>query len=117
MSGFPQTSCDQLPMPCLSGEATMGHMSASTYAVSWLTPAGKPCAGRLGLDRRALTLTGASRGSPVRQVIAFDEIEDVQVDSGRLRLKKRDGCSVAIGSLDAPGALRELAERLVRARG
>jgi hypothetical protein len=85
----------------------------STYAVSWLTSSGTPCAGRLGLDSHGLTLTGATRGSPVRQVIAFDEIEDVQVDSGRLRLRKRDGRSLAIGSLDAPGALRELAERLV----
>lgn len=89
----------------------------STYAVSWLTPAGKPCAGRVGLDCRCLTLVGVSRGSPVRQDIAFDEIEDVQVHSGRLRLQRRDGNALAIGNLDAPGALRELAERLVRRLG
>jgi hypothetical protein len=90
-------------------------MSASTYAVSWLTPAGKPCAGRLGLDCFGLTLTGATKGCPVRQAIAFDEIEDVQVEGGHLQLKNRDGRSLTIGSLDAPGALRELAERLARA--
>lgn len=89
----------------------------STYAVSWLTAAGSPCSGRLGLDPHGLTLTGASKGNPVRQEIGFEEIEDVQVNSGRLRLKRRDGRSLAIGSLDAPGALRELAELLARAVG
>jgi hypothetical protein len=88
-------------------------MSASTYAVSWLSTAG-PCAGRLGLDRHGLTLTGASRGRPVKQEIGFDEIDGVDVEAGRLQVRKRDGRSLAIGSLDAPGALRELAERLAR---
>jgi hypothetical protein len=92
-----------------------GRMSASTYAVSWLSAAGAPCAGRLGLDGHGLTLTGASKGHPVRQQIAFDEIDDVEVGAGTLQVRKRDGRLLSIGSLDAPGALRELAERLVQA--
>jgi len=90
-------------------------MSASTYAVSWMTARGAPCAGRLGLDRHGLTLNGASKGSPVTQEIGFDEIEDVRVDAGRLQVTRHDGRSLTIGSLDAPGALWELAERLARA--
>jgi hypothetical protein len=92
-------------------------MSAATNAVSWLTPAGDRCAGRLGVDGRGLTLLGASCGCPVKQEIPFDQIEDVHVEAGRLQVMQRDGDSLAIGSLDAPGALRELAERLARAAG
>ena len=90
-------------------------MSASTYAVSWMTACGAPCAGRLGLDSHGLTLSGASKGSPVMQEIGFDEIEDVQVEAGHLQVTRHDGRSLTIGSLDAPGALRELAERLASA--
>jgi len=62
-----------------------------------------------------MTLTGASRGHPVNQEIAFDEIASVEIAAGTLQVRKRDGRSLSIGSLDAPGALRELAERLVHA--
>jgi len=84
-----------------------------TYAVSWSTPAGAPCVGCLGLGARVLSLTGISKGKPVEQKIAFDEIDDVRLESGLLQVTERDGRLLAIRSLDAPGALRELAERLV----
>jgi hypothetical protein len=41
----------------------------------------------------------------------------VSVESGRLRLMRRDAPALWIGSLDAPGALRELAERIAAAIG
>jgi hypothetical protein len=86
-------------------------MFGSTYAVSWRSN-GSHCAGRLDVGERAVLLTGAANGCRVREAIAFREIARVQVERGRMHLVRRDGRSLSISSLDAPGALRELAERL-----
>jgi len=51
----------------------------------------------------------------VNQEIAFEEIAGVEVSGGKMQVRKRDGRALSIGSLDAPGALRELADRLVGA--
>jgi hypothetical protein len=87
-------------------------MFGSTYAVSWCGANGARCAGRLDIDDRALRLTGASNGCEVREAIPFREIDNVRLEDGRLRIIRRKGRSFSIGSLDAPGVLHELAERL-----
>ena len=88
-------------------------MFGATYAVSWKGEGGKRCAGRLDMDERALTLTGAANGCQMEEAIPFEEIDDVRIKAGRLEIRRRNGRSVEIGSLDAPGALRELVDRLV----
>jgi len=51
----------------------------------------------------------------VSQEIAFEDIAAVEISGGKMQVSERDGRALSIGSLDAPGALRELAERLVGA--
>ena len=46
------------------------------------------------------------------EAIPVREIHRVQIEGGHLRVTSHGGRTLAIGSLDAPGALRELAERL-----
>jgi hypothetical protein len=87
-------------------------MFGSTYAVSWKGTGGRRCAGRLDMDGRALLLTGASDGCHVEEAIPFREIDGVRIEAGCLQVRRRNGRSLSIASLDAPGALRELAERL-----
>jgi len=87
-------------------------MFGSTYAVSWSGTNGCRCAGRLEIEGHALILTGASNGCHVKEKIPLREIDEVQLDGGRLCVTRRSGRSLSIGSLDAPGALRELAERI-----
>ena len=86
-------------------------MFGSTYAVSW-EGAGQRCAGRLDVSSGALVLTGARDGCQTRERVPFGEIAAVDVQEGRLRVNRRNGQALWIRSLDAPGALRELAERI-----
>lgn len=88
-------------------------MFGSTYAVSWESAGGKHCAGRLDMDGRVLTLTGAAGGCDMEETIPFEDIDDVRIKAGRLEIRRRNGCCLEIGSLDAPGALREVVDRLV----
>jgi hypothetical protein len=87
-------------------------MFGSTYAVMWQSPDGTRCSGRLDLDRDVMTLNGGRNGCKVCESIPLQEIENVQVKSGRLNITLRNALPLVISSLDAPGVLRELAERL-----
>lgn len=92
-------------------------MFGSTYAVMWDGTNGTRCAGRVALDGASVIFSGGSNGSDRTEWISFREIEEVSVYRGRLRLMRRDAPSLWIRSLDAPGALRELAERIALAVG
>ena len=56
---------------------------------------------------------GASDGRRTRQRIAFDDIASVRYERGRLHVWRRSGAPLRLGSVDRPGALRELGERLL----
>jgi hypothetical protein len=90
-------------------------MFGSTYAVSWLDTFGKRCTGRLDIEGQALVLTGLSEGCRVAEALPFSDISDVHLERGRLCLTGRNGRRLSIGSLDAPGVLRELADRVTAA--
>ncbi len=87
-------------------------MFGSTYAVCWDAVNGNRCAGRLDLDGRTMILTGASNGCHVKEAVPLSEVDDVRLEGGRLYLTRRNARPLAIASLDAPGSLREVAERL-----
>jgi hypothetical protein len=87
-------------------------MFGKAYAVCWERENGSRYAGRLGLDENRVVLKGGSNGSSVEEEIPLTEIEDVQVRCGRLSLIQKGGALLIITSLDAPGILRELADRL-----
>ena len=93
--------------------ATIRRMNQS-YAVSWNGIEGR-CAGRLDVGDRAATLVGATRGTRCDETIAFDEIGSVRLERGRLHVDRRAGGALWIASLDGPGALREIADRLAAA--
>jgi hypothetical protein len=83
-----------------------------TYAVYWSDWDGRPSAGCLSLGSSSLELNGSTH-----RRIAFDEIESVRYERGRLYLRPRRGAPLSLGSVDKPGALSELAGLLLSAIG
>jgi hypothetical protein len=94
-----------------------------SFAVLWSRPGGTVQAGKLELDDRALRFEGAARDrrSAGVQHVYYEEIESVHVGrqsgerlAGRpaLVLDLATGGPLRIGSLNGPGILSELAERL-----
>jgi hypothetical protein len=83
-----------------------------TYAVYWNDAEGRRSAGCLSLSSSSLELDGSTR-----RRIAFDEIESVRYERGRLHLWPRKGAPLSLGSVDKPGALSELAALLLSAIG
>ena len=88
-------------------------MRERTYAVYWNEPDGPRYAGRIALGPSFAELSGgAAYGKRSLHRIFFNEIESVGYERGRLELRRRAGVPIRIGSIDGPGALRELADRL-----
>ena len=95
-----------------------GHRCAhawyvQTYAVYWNDPDGGRFAGRISLAASCAELEGgASDGRRTCRRIAFEDISPVRYERGRLHVWRRSGAPLRLGSVDRPGALRELGERL-----
>ena len=84
-----------------------------TYAVFWNEPDGGRFSGRISLaDSSADLEGGANDGRRTRRRITFDDIASVRYERGRLHVWRRSGAPLRLGSVDRPGALHELAERL-----
>ncbi|MDX6483944.1 MAG: hypothetical protein QOE95_1715 [Gaiellaceae bacterium] len=84
-----------------------------SYAVYWYEgELGPRYAGRLDLGEAALELSGSALGHRFLDSIAFQDIASVRLSSRRLRIARRGGAELDIGSVDGPGSLRELAGRL-----
>jgi hypothetical protein len=82
----------------------------SSYAIWWTEADGPRRAGKLELGPGQVVLSGGGCG-PVAH--AVDDIESVDYHGGELTLELRPGRLLRIGSLDAPGALREVASYLM----
>jgi hypothetical protein len=84
-----------------------------TYAVYWNDLDGARFAGRISLGSGFAELEGGARdGRRTQRRIGFDEIASVRYTRGRLHVWRRCGAPLRFGSVDRPGALRELGERL-----
>ena len=84
-----------------------------TYAVYWNELDGARFAGRISLGPSFAELDGGTGdGRRSRRRIGFDEIASVRYDRGLLHIWRRSGAPLRVGSVDRPGALRELSERL-----
>lgn len=84
-------------------------MRRRSYAVWWTEGEGRRHAGKLELSPFH-ALLAANRDS--RLAVPLDDIASVDYVLGRLRVARRHGAPVCIGSLDAPGALLELTDTL-----
>jgi hypothetical protein len=80
----------------------------------WWVGAGPRTAGRVEVAEDSVALASTSAEGRTER-IAFADVVRVRLDRGELHVARRDGWAVRIGSLDAPGALRELAELLADA--
>jgi hypothetical protein len=80
-----------------------------SYAVWWNEGGGPRHAGRLELGRLHALLSGNGKG---RLALPLDEITAIQYARDEVVVHRRVHPSLRIGSLDAPGALREFATML-----
>jgi len=84
-----------------------------TYAVYWSEQDGTRFAGRMSLSATAAELEGgAGDGRWTGLRLRFDEIAGVRYQRGLLHVWRRSAAPLRLGSVDRPGALRELADRL-----
>jgi hypothetical protein len=87
------------------------RMGSPSYAMSWWVGDGPRLAGRVAVEPEAVALFATVPSAPTLRV-RFAEIVRVALERGVLELVRHVGPPLRIGSLDRPGALRELAERL-----
>jgi hypothetical protein len=84
-----------------------------SYAIYWYVSELAPrYAGRLELTESSVELSGSALGNRFLASIAFEDIASVRLSAGRLRIRRRGGAALELGSVDGPGSLREVAERL-----
>ena len=94
----------------------------TSYAVIWREDGGPLFAGRLDVSDEQLRLDGTSGdGHASRQTIPFAELSEVDVGRRRdermdgrpsIRLARRHGVPLRLGSVDGRGALAELVDLL-----
>ena len=77
----------------------------------WWIGNGPRRAGRIEVDGDRVSLAATTPGAPVES-IRFRDLVRVLLERSVLHLERSGGEPVHIGSLDTPGALRELADRL-----
>lgn len=87
----------------------MGYMRRHSYAVWWKEEHGPRHVGKLEVARFHALLSG--NGSK-RLAVPLDAIRTVECRAGEVRVNRRNEGFLRIGSLDAPGTLRELAHAL-----
>jgi hypothetical protein len=91
----------------------MQSLPMQTYAVYWSELDGARFAGRISLGASFAEVDGgAGDGRRTQRRIGFDEIASVRYERGLLHVWRRSGAPLRFGSVDRPGALRELCERL-----
>ena len=92
-----------------------------SYAIYWSEgEVGPRYAGRLELSDSTLELSGSALGRRLIDSISFDDIASVWLSAGNLRVSRRNGAVLDVGSVDGPGSLRELGDCLaleLRERG
>ena len=85
-------------------------MRRGSYAVWWKEGDGPRHVGKLEVARLHALLSGS--GSR-RVAVPLDQITAVEWQRGEVLVTRQAAPTLQIGSLDAPGALREVANRLV----
>ncbi len=84
-----------------------------SYAIYWYEgELGPRYVGRLELCDSSVELSGSAQGDRSLRSLPFERIASVGLTGRNLRIARREGAELNIGSVDGPGSLRELAERL-----
>jgi hypothetical protein len=84
-------------------------MRRSSYAIWWNEGDGPKHVGKLEIARPHAFFSG--NGS-TRLAVPLDDITGVEYRRGEVLIDRKDAAALRIGSLDAPGTLRELAHSL-----
>jgi hypothetical protein len=83
-----------------------------TYAMVWSVGGGPRTAGRIDLNGHSLGFESATG----LELVRYDDITRVALDRGVLEVQRADARPpLLIASMDSPGALRELCERITAA--
>ena len=93
--------------PSVTGDSA--GMRRRTYAVWWNEGSGRRHAGRLELGRLHALFSGNGNGG---LAVPLDEITGLEYSRGEVVIERARDTSLRVGSLDAPGALREFATGL-----
>ncbi|MGZ4333165.1 MAG: hypothetical protein ACXVRJ_02680 [Gaiellaceae bacterium] len=86
-------------------------MAPASYAMFWWIGDGPRKAGRIEVEVDSVSLSATTPGAGV-ELIRFRDLGRVLLDRGLLHVERQTEPPVHIGSLDTPGALRELADVL-----
>jgi hypothetical protein len=86
-------------------------MAPASYAMYWWIGEGPRNAGRVEVDTDVVSFA-ATTPEPRVDRIGFRELSRVLLERGVLHLERQGDAPMHIGSLDTPGALRELADVL-----
>ena len=84
-------------------------MRRGSYAIWWCEDNGPRHVGKFEIARLHALLSG---GNAKRVAVPFDDITAVEYQRGEVRIDRRGGATLSVGSLDAPGVLLELTNRL-----
>jgi hypothetical protein len=84
-------------------------MRRTSYAVWWREGDGARYVGKLEVARLHALFSGKESR---RLAVPLDQIRSVEYGRDEVRVERRTQSTVRIGNLDAPGALRELANVL-----
>jgi hypothetical protein len=84
-------------------------MRRASYAVWWNDGDGPKHVGKLVVAPLHALLSGNGSG---RLAVPLDDIAAVEYRSGEIQIARRGQATLRIGSLDAPGALLEVAHTL-----
>jgi len=86
-------------------------MAPASYAMTWHVGEGPRHAGRVELGRDALELSSTSPPDG-QENVRFADIVGVALARGVLRVEREGLPPLRFLSIDSPGALRELADRI-----
>ncbi len=81
----------------------------------WWVDDGPRAAGRIELSQQHVALA-ATTPTPIVEHIAFNDLAHILLERGTMHLERHGLPTVHVRSLDTPGALRELHDRLLVSR-
>jgi hypothetical protein len=90
---------------------TLRWMAPASYAMVWWIGEGPRNAGRVEIDAESVSFS-ATTPAPVVERVRFRDVARVLLDRNVLHLERQAEPPLRVGSLDTPGALRELADVL-----